>query len=152
VRKRRKPVTLNAVGDMDKSGQQFGGFWSDLFGTTESNPVPDLSNSDFPPQATSDPNILKQIVPTGTPVPAYVSGVSIGFPNANYDSWYFPTPAAYSAGNAQAAMDTVVATGDQIGATIQSVANVGAGIANNFMPLLIGAIALVLFLKFGDKS
>ena len=152
MRKRRKAVTLDASGNVDKSGRQFGGFWSDLMGTTESNPVPDLSNSDFPPQATSDPNILKQIVPAGTPVPAYVTGVALGFPDAMYDSWYFPTPAAYSAGRAQAATDTIIATGDQIGATIQSVANVGAGIAQNFVPILIGIAALFLIMKFGGKQ
>jgi len=151
ARRHRKPVTLEAGGEMDRSGQQFGGFWSDLFGTSPSNPAPDLSNSDFPPQATSDPNILKQIVPTGTPVPLYVTGVTRGFPSAMYDSWYFPTGQAYASGNAQAAMDTITATGDQIGANIQAVTNIGANVVQNFVPLLIGIAAIFLLMKFGDK-
>ena len=139
VRKHRERVTL------DQNGQAMSGFF-DWF-NDDSPVIPDLSNSEFPVQSTSNPDIVKQIVPTGTPVPTYVTGVTIGFPSVYYDSWYFPTNAAYSAGRAQAALDTVVATGDQIGAVITKVGDVGAAIANNFVPLLIGIAAIWLFMS-----
>lgn len=144
--KRRRPrVTL------DQSGKPLAGFF-DWFSSDTAANAPDLTQSDFPPQATSDPDILKQIVPTGTPLQPYVTAVAKGFPSEYYDSWYFPTNAAITRGKVQAATDTIVATGDQIGATIQKVANVGESIASNFMPILIGIAALVLFLKYGGKK
>lgn len=147
-RQRRARVTLDA-----ETGKPLAGFWSDLFGTntTDTNPA-DAYLPDFPVQNTSNPDIQKQIVPAGTVAPAYVTAISLGFPSSYYDTWYFPTQTAITSGKAQAAIDTIVATGDQVGAAIQQVANVGAGIANNFVPLLIGIAALFLFLRFGGKQ
>lgn len=147
-RRPRERVVLDA-----DSGKPLAGFWSDMFGPGDAaQGPPDLSNSDFPEQLTSDPNVHKQVVPTGTPRPYYVAAYSIGFPNAYYDTWYFPTSDAYSAGRTQAAIDTIVATGDQIGAVVTKVADVGANIAGNLGPIIVGLIALVLLLKFGGDK
>lgn len=148
-RKQRERVVLDA-----ETGQPLAGFWSDIWGTNTTDTVPADPGyaPDFPVQATSNADIQKQIVPTGTTPPAYVVAVAAGFPSAYYDSWYFPTQGAIVAGHAQAAVDTVIATGDQIGAGITQIANIGANIAQNFVPILIAIAAILLFSKYGGKS
>jgi len=134
-RKPRKRVTL------DESGQTLAGV-GDVFSTAE---------PDFPVQLTSDPDINKQVVPAGTPAPSYVTGIALNFP-PGYDSWYFPTSAAVMQGKAQAAIDTVIATGDQVGAAIQKVADVGGNIMQNIVPILIGIAAILLLLRMPSKG
>ena len=55
-------------------------------------------------------------------------------------------------GKAQAAIDTVIATGDQVGAAIQKVADVGGNIMQNIVPILIGIAAILLLLRMPSKG
>lgn len=100
---------------------------------------------------TSDPNIVKRIVPAGTPIPAGVAAVAARVPDAEHDTWYYPTTAAINAGQAQAAIDTVIATGDQIGAAVVKVAEIGAEVTKNIFPILVGIALLFAWSKFGNR-
>lgn len=92
-------------------------------------------------QATADPDIIKKIVPTGTPG-ATLDGattVAVSFPDVVSDTWYKPSNGAYVAGRATAAIDTIQQTAGKL-------ADVGATIANNLMPIVIGIAVLYFFL------
>lgn len=98
--------------------------------------------------ATNDPDIIKRIVVSGTMGATQdgATAVSIGFPDAGFDTWYKPTQTAYTAGRAQAALDTIQATTDSIQAAATQISDLGAGLVKNFIPLLVGAAVLYFFL------
>lgn len=99
--------------------------------------------SDWTP--TANPDIVKKVVATGTTGATADGAVSVAVDSPQgFDTWYKPTPAAYAGGRAQAALDTIQATATQI-------ANAGQFAIANWMPLLIGGIALYAFLKYGGR-
>ncbi len=58
-------------------------------------------------EATADPNIRRARVPHGTPMPEWVTSRSVEFPSADFDTWYYPTQAAYLLANIDAAFTTI---------------------------------------------
>lgn len=96
--------------------------------------------------ATADPDIIKRVVLTGTPGATQdgATAVSVDFPPGGFDSWYKPTAAAYTAGRAQAALDTIEATTGQL-------ADLGAGLIKNFWPIALGLVALFFYVQHSEK-
>jgi len=98
-------------------------------------------------QATADPDIIKKIVPTGTPG-ATLDGattVAVSFPDPLSDTWYKPSSGAYVAGRATAAIDTIQQTAGKL-------ADVGATIANNLMPIVLGIAVMWFFFKNNETN
>ena len=136
-RARRARQTIDGMGfSTSPGGAAFGSPGYQDWGPA----TPDMSTGGW--VSTDNPDIIKKVVPTGT-TGATEDGattVSVDFPAGGFDTWYKPTAGAYTAGRAQAALDTIQATATQI-------ANVGTGLINNFIPLLLGAAVLFLFLQ-----
>lgn len=101
-----------------------------------------------PPQPSATAGILKQVVDNDTPLPDY-PGLAIArdWPVKGQTTWYFPSTTAIIQGKATAAMDTVIATGDQVGAAIEKISDVGATVINNLWPLLIGGAIFWAWIK-----
>ena len=96
--------------------------------------------------ATNDPDIIKRIVVSGTMGATQdgATAVSVDFPPGGFDTWYKPTAAAYTAGRAQAALDTIEATTGQL-------ADLGSGLIKNFWPIALGMVALFFYVQHSEK-
>lgn len=100
--------------------------------------------------ATSNPDIVKQVVPNDTPIPDDGSVVAVArdMPEPGQSTWYQPTASARAAGKLTALMDTIAATGAQLTDAGRRALDVGGAIIGNLQPILIGVALLYVWLQW----